>query len=82
MRKSKRGSRTAGWHAQAPGQRERTVMRKKCGAKCFLGPGTSFPVCTRGTCTINSRGVHSAYNRARQWGHVSVAKRAKRILHD
>jgi hypothetical protein len=43
-------------------------MLKKCGRKCFLGPNKSFPICSRGTCRINKKGVWAAYIRARQWG--------------
>ena len=43
-------------------------MLKKCGRKCFLGPKKSFPICSRGTCRINKKGVWAAYIRARQWG--------------
>jgi hypothetical protein len=71
---------SAGWHKMAPGRRERTVMRKKCGSKCFLGPGISFPVCAKGTCRVNPKGVHAAYSRAREWGHSSVAKRARKMM--
>jgi len=73
-------SATRGWKKQSPGRHERTVMLKKCGRKCFLGPGLSFPICTKGTCRVNKKGVQSAYNRARQYKHSRVASRAKRIL--
>ncbi len=57
-----------GWSKSAPGARQRTVMLKKCGKKCFLGPKKSFPICTKGTCRVNRKGVKSAYIRAKQWG--------------
>ena len=72
----------AGWKKQSPGRHERTVMKQRCGKKCFLGPGLSFPICTKGTCSINQKGVHAAYGRARQYGHQAVANRAKRMMAD
>lgn len=76
----KRRSVTRGWSKQKPGRHQRTVMRKKCGKKCFLGPGTSFPICKKKTCKVDKRGVHSAYMRARQWKYSTIAKRAKALL--
>ena len=58
----------AGWSKQAPGTHARTVMLRKCGKKCFLGPKKSFPICTKGTCKVNPKGVYAAYIRAREWG--------------
>jgi hypothetical protein len=58
----------AGWAQQKPTTHQRTVMLKRCGHKCFLGPRKSFPVCTKNTCKINSKGAYAAYVRARQWG--------------
>lgn len=55
-------------------------MCKKCGKKCFLGPNMSFPICARKTCRVNSRGVHAAYSRARQWKHTRIAAKAKALL--
>jgi len=64
----------------SPGTHERTLMAKRCGKKCFLGPNQTFPICTRRTCTVNPRGVQAAYNRARQFKHTRVAKKAKALL--
>jgi hypothetical protein len=75
-----RKSVTRGWKNEAPHGKERTVMCKKCGKKCFLGPNMSFPICARQTCRVNSRGVHAAYQRARQWKHTTVAAKAKALL--
>ena len=58
----------AGWGRQKPSTHQRTVMLRKCGRKCFLGPRKSFPVCTKNTCRINRKGLWAAYIRARQWG--------------
>ena len=79
-KKNGRGSATRGWSKLSPGTSERRTMKAKCGNKCFLGPGISFPICTKGTCTINRKGVQSAYNRARQYKYGLVAFRAKKLL--
>jgi len=42
-----RGSATRGWKRLKPGYHQRTVMLKKCGKKCFLGPGKTFPICKK-----------------------------------
>lgn len=71
---------TRGWSKQKPSTHERTLMYTRCVSKCFLGPKKSFPICTRNTCRVNPRGVHSAYTRARQWKHTAVAKKALKLL--
>ena len=58
----------SGWRGKSPNKKQRRATRKRCGKKCFLGPNLSFPVCAKGTCRINKRGVMSAYIRAKQWG--------------
>ena len=52
-----------------PGTHQRTIMRKKCGKKCFLGPASCncFPICNPGTCRINKKGILAAYKRAREY---------------
>ena len=55
----------AGWANSAPGAHARTIMLKECGQKCFLGPHKSFPICTKGTCDVNTKGVAAAYIRAK-----------------
>ena len=74
------GRKSRGWSKEKPSDHERTVMLKRCGRKCFLGPGKSFPVRKKGTCTISQRSVHAAYGRARQWKHTSVVKKARRLF--
>ena len=76
----RRRSVVRGWKKEKPSTHERTVMLKQCGKRCFLGPNKSFPICTRKTCTINRKGVHAAYGRARQWKYTTVAKKAKKLL--
>lgn len=69
---------SAGWAKMAPGTHERTVMKKECGQKCFLGPvGEScFPVCAKGSCKIDTKGIYAAYVRAREY--ASKKMRTKR----
>lgn len=66
----------AGWHNEAPFGAARTRMYRKCGSKCFLGKKTpgdkehpDFPICTKNTCDVNSKGLWAAYIRAKQWGN-------------
>jgi hypothetical protein len=56
-----------GWKDVKPTTHGRTVMEKKCGNKCFLGPKKSFPICDMNTCDVDRRGVYAAYVRAREW---------------
>jgi hypothetical protein len=79
-RKNGRGSATRGWKKQQPGYHQRTVMLKKCGKKCFLGPRKSYPICTKNTCKINSKGVYSAFIRSKQYHKKSISKKANKLL--
>ena len=67
-RKSRKTMPWSGWAKISPKGRSRTAMKRKCGKKCFLGPKKSFPVCAKGTCKVNTKGLYAAYVRARQWG--------------
>tara|TARA_B100001093_G_C26837027_1_gene1018808 strand:- start:2506 stop:2862 length:357 start_codon:yes stop_codon:yes gene_type:complete len=74
----------AGWHKQAPFGAARTRMFHKCGYKCFLGkytPGDKqhpdFPICTKNTCNINSKGLWAAYIRAKEWGKTKKSYKGK-----
>ena len=75
MTKTRKNVPWRGWSKEQPSVHQRTVMLKKCGKKCFLGPGTSFPICTCGTCFQNRRGVQSAYSRAREWAAITAKKK-------
>ena len=58
-----RGSRTRGWRALSPKPgTDRHYLYQKCGQKCFLGKGETFPICQRChkgkcNCRIDCRGV-------------------------
>jgi len=74
-----------GWKKMSPGFHDRTVMLKKCGRKCFLGPGKSFPICKKKTCKISSKGVYAAYMRGREYSskgkkYRNISKRANNML--
>jgi hypothetical protein len=76
---------TKSWKSQAPNTKERTIMLRNCGKKCFLGPYKTFPICSKRTCKINNKGVLAAYIRARQFRkkgskYYKIAKEATKIL--
>ena len=60
------------WKDLEPGFHQRTVMKHKCGKKCFLGPNKSFPICKKNTCSVTKKGVLAAYKRARQFRKKST----------
>tara|TARA_B100000902_G_scaffold375024_1_gene404556 strand:- start:1461 stop:1841 length:381 start_codon:yes stop_codon:yes gene_type:complete len=73
-----------GWFKLAPKGKQRTKMYKKCGQKCFLGTKTpgdkahpDFPICAKGTCKVNTKGLYAAYVRARQWGKKRSSYKGK-----
>ena len=76
-RQRKRGVR--GWSQEQPKTHQRTIMMKKCGKKCFLGPSKSFPICTKNTCKINKKGIYAAYIRAREYMTIKGTKKYTRI---
>lgn len=69
-----------GWKKEKPGTHQKTIMMKRCGKKCFLGPNKSFPICKKNTCKISKKGVYAAYVRARQYRRYKISKKAKRML--
>jgi hypothetical protein len=79
-RRNRRGSVTRGWKSSKPGYHQRTVMLAKCGRKCFLGPGKSYPICKKNTCKVNPKGVYSAYIRSRQYHRTNISRRANKML--
>ena len=83
-RKTRKSVPWKGWSKLAPHGAERTSMYKKCGKKCFLGTKTpgdkqhpDFPICSKGTCKVNSKGLYAAYIRARQWGKPRSSYRGR-----
>ena len=75
----------SGWKKDAPTRKERSVMYKKCGKKCFLGSRKSFPICSKNTCKINRKGVYAAYVRAREYRkrgskYYAISHKARKLL--
>jgi len=68
-----------GWSIQKPTTHQRTLMKTRCGKKCFLGPNKSFPICKKKTCKISRKGVYAAYIRAREYSTIKGTKKYKRI---
>jgi len=72
------------WSRVAPKTvKERSALAAKCGRRCFLGPGKTFPVCARlgagsssGDCKVDRRGVVAAYSRAREWASITARKKS------
>ena len=75
-----RGVATRGWKKEKPGYHQKSVMLKKCGKKCFLGPNKSYPICKKNTCKISPRGVYSAFIRSRQYHRKNISKKANKML--
>ena len=69
----------AGWNSLSPNTHERTIMKQKCGSRCFLGPKNEkcFPICAKGTCKIKAKGVMAAYMRARQQAVITRKRTSK-----
>lgn len=86
-RSSLRSSSSRKWSRVAPRSvGERSAVLSKCGRKCFLGPGKTFPICARlgsgsgsgsGSCKIDRRGVAAAYSRAREWAAITARKKKR-----
>jgi len=74
-----RGTYLRGWSKEAPGAHQRTVMLKKCGSKCFLGPNKTFPICKKNTCKISRKGLHAAYTRAREEATIKGTRRYRKV---
>jgi hypothetical protein len=80
MSKTQKNVPWKGWKRENPSARQRTIMMKRCGNKCFLGPNKSFPICKKNTCKVSKKGVYAAYVRARQYHRYKISKKAKRML--
>ena len=80
MTKTRRNVPWRGWKNEKPSTHQRTVMMRKCGKKCFLGPKKSFPICKKNTCKVSKKGVYAAYVRARQYHKRNISQKAKSLL--
>lgn len=74
-----RGAFIKDWSKQQPGYHDRTMMLKRCGKRCFLGPNKTFPICRRNTCKINKKGVYAAYIRAREYMTIKKTPKYRQI---
>jgi hypothetical protein len=80
-----RGSRTRGWRADSPKPgTDRHYLYQKCGKRCFLGEGESFPICAKChggkcSCRVDCRGVIAASVRSRQYKHKNLYGRINRL---
>lgn len=74
-----RGTFLRNWSKMSPGYHERTLMMKRCGKKCFLGPRKTFPICKRGTCKRNKKGVYAAFIRAREYMKIKGTRKYRQI---
>jgi len=85
MTKTLKNSPVRGWKREKPGYKQRTTMFNKCGKKCFLGKNKSFPICKKNTCKVSSKGLYTAYIRARQYSskgrkYKTIATKANSLL--
>ena len=55
--KNGRGCKTRGWKNEKPNYKQRTIMVRRCGKKCVLGPNKSYPICSKNTCKVNPKGL-------------------------
>jgi hypothetical protein len=78
--KTRRNVPWRGWKNEKPSTHQRTVMLKKCGKKCFLGPKKSYPICKKNTCKVSKKGVYAAYVRARQYHKRNISQKAKKLI--
>ena len=79
MSKTRKNTPWRGWKKQKPGFHQRTVMMKKCGKKCFLGPKKSFPICKKNTCSISKKGVYAAFVRSQQYLNKTGKSKYRKI---
>jgi hypothetical protein len=70
-----------GWSLTKPTRSERKLMSHECKKQkinCFLGPNKSFPICDKGTCNVNDKGLWAAYVRAREWSSPRKTKKSRK----
>jgi hypothetical protein len=83
--KSRSRGRHGRWSRRAPKSvGDRSALLQKCGRKCFLGTGKTFPICARlgsgaESCKIDRRGVAAAYSRAREWAAITAHKKRSSV---
>jgi hypothetical protein len=70
----------SGWKSKKPNRHQKTVMRRKCGQKCFLDTGINYPICKKNTCKVSNKGIYAAFVRSREWKNRRISSMAKRML--
>lgn len=87
MSKTRKNTPWRGWKNEKPGYHQKTVMKNKCGKKCFLGPKKSFPICKKNTCVVSKKGVYAAFVRSQQYlnktgrsKYRKISTKAKKLL--
>ena len=70
----------SGWKYEKPNRHQKTIMRRKCGQKCFLGSMIKYPICKKNTCKISNKGIYAAFVRSREWKNRRVSSKAKHLL--
>jgi hypothetical protein len=87
MSKTRKNVPWSGWKKEQPSFHQRSVMKSKCGKKCFLGSKKSFPICKKNTCRISKKGVYAAFVRSRQYlsktgkrKYKTISTKAKKML--
>tara|TARA_Y100001970_G_C13919518_1_gene692705 strand:- start:313 stop:600 length:288 start_codon:yes stop_codon:yes gene_type:complete len=84
----KKKSPAKGWAKASPKKgKERELLLKKCGKKCFLRPSNlGFPICLQfnsknynNNCKKDCRGLLAAKIRARQWKYNTIASKAQKL---
>lgn len=72
---------TKGWSKLAPKKpSDRRALLARCGTKAFLQPSKlKFPIMAKtGACIVDCEGLRTAYARAKQFKHPSVAAKARK----
>ena len=77
-----RKSPSRGWRKSKPKSiASKRDMLSKCGKKCFLLPSKlKFPVCAKGTCKVDCRGLVAAKSRSGEWKYRGVYAKADRLI--
>jgi len=72
-----------GWGKMAPKRgSQRDKMARRCGKKCFAGSlkARSYPVCRKGTCRVEDKGLCAALYYAQLLGHKRLTRKLKKAI--
>ena len=61
---------------------QRDKMARRCGKKCFAGSlkARSYPVCRKGTCRVEDKGLCAALYYAQLLGHKRLTRKLKKAI--